>query len=136
MLIFNRRSLSVAQRTNYIKAVKCMMEKEPISKKYFPVVTSRYEDFVAVHANATGGGAKLDGPASGFPRMMMGVGNGIHGTANFLPWHRYVGPSDDTHADYERYVLQVWEDAIRTECGWTEPTPCTSPPNPPATLTQ
>jgi tyrosinase len=22
----------------------------------------------------------------------------------------------------------VWEDAIRTECGWTEPTPCTHPP--------
>jgi tyrosinase len=88
-LTFNRRSLSVAQRTNYVKAVKCMMDKPPISKKHFPIVTNRYEDFVALHANATAGGAKLDGPASGFPRMMMGGNNGIHGTGNFLPWHRY-----------------------------------------------
>jgi hypothetical protein len=30
------------------------MAKPPISKEYFPVVTNRYEDFVAIHSNATG----------------------------------------------------------------------------------
>jgi tyrosinase len=88
-LIANRRSLSVSQRTDYIKAVQCMMSKPPISKKFFPVVTNRYEDFVALHANATAGGAKLDGPATGFPRMNRGGNNGIHNVGVFLPWHRY-----------------------------------------------
>jgi tyrosinase len=87
-LIVDRRSLSVTQRTAYVKAVPCVMEKPPISKKHFPIVTNRYEDFVELHANATAGGAKLDGPGSAFSRMMMGPNNGIHGTGSFLPWHR------------------------------------------------
>jgi Common central domain of tyrosinase len=67
-----------------------MMDKPPISQKHFPVVTNRYEDFVALHANATAGGNKLDGGSmSGFRAMGMGASNGIHGTGTFLPWHRY-----------------------------------------------
>jgi tyrosinase len=65
---------------------------------------------VALHANSTGGGLKLDGSkgwadfiANPFTmaKTMMG---GIHGTGTFLPWHRYA--------------LSLYEDALRDECGW------------------
>jgi tyrosinase len=49
----------------------------------YPGVVTRYEDFVAVHINQTGT---------------------IHGTGNFLSWHRY-------------YVW-AYEKALREECGY------------------
>jgi tyrosinase len=35
---------------------------------------------------------------------------GIHNTGVFLPWHRYA--------------VHIWEDAIRSECGWEGGQPC------------
>lgn len=45
----------------------CLMDRPPVLTQ-FPGVTNRYEDFVAVHIN----------------QSMY-----IHGTGNFLGWHRY-----------------------------------------------
>lgn len=87
-----------------------MENRPPKSKKYFSVVQSRYDDFVALHANATAGGMKLDGTrgSSDMPahpmKMANEVNRGIHQTGVFLPWHRYA--------------LSLWEDALRDECGW------------------
>lgn len=87
-----------------------MQSSPPKSKKYFSVVRNRYDDFVALHANSTGGGLKLDG-SKGWADMVANpfsfarqMSNGIHGTGTFLPWHRYA--------------LSLWEDALRDECGW------------------
>ena len=43
------RTLSPAQRTQYIQAVKCVMRKGPILPKRIPSVTSRFEDYLASH---------------------------------------------------------------------------------------
>lgn len=98
------------ERIDYIRAIQCMQNSPPKSKQYFSVVQSRYDDFVALHANATGGGLKLDG-SKGWADMMANplnmasfMNKGVHGTGTFLPWHRYA--------------LSIWEDALRDECGW------------------
>jgi hypothetical protein len=105
-----RRELSLNERKQYIDAVKCLMNKPPIAKKYFPLVNNRYEDFVALHANATGGGIRLDIALQDRPRGRNGTTQGIHGVPIFLPWHRYM--------------IWIWEDALRDECGWKEGQPC------------
>jgi hypothetical protein len=88
-----RRSLSVEQRKSYIDAIKCMLNSPPKYKHYFPVVNSRYDDFVALHANATGGGIHLDG-FRGFQEFQDKqrakeldhlMDEGIHRTGTFLP---------------------------------------------------
>jgi tyrosinase len=89
----------VDERKKYIQAIECLFAKPPISKKHFPIVTSRYEDFVALHTNSTGGGGFLS--ALG--------GSGIHNVGVFLPWHRYV--------------VWVYEETIRNECGWDQAVP-------------
>jgi len=62
------RRLSGNEKQAYIKAVQCLHEKPPKSAQYFPGAHSRYDDFVALHINATNGG--------------------IHNVGVFLPWHR------------------------------------------------
>jgi hypothetical protein len=105
-LIHTRRSLTVDQRKRYINSVQCLLNKAPITKKTFPVVTSRYEDFVALHANASAAGRDL---SNGFG-LRPGVEDGIHFTGTFLPWHRYV--------------IWVYESTLRDECGWDMGQPC------------
>ncbi|KAK3306517.1 uncharacterized protein B0T15DRAFT_527438 [Chaetomium strumarium] len=61
--------LSVAEREQYIAAVKCLQSASPKSpEQLVPGARSRFDDFVATHINQT---------------------NSIHNTANFLSWHRY-----------------------------------------------
>jgi len=92
------------------------MDKKPISKDLFPIVESRYEDFVALHANATAGGVSLLNTkglrsfANNDTQRERMMDYGIHNAGIFLPWHRYT--------------LQVWEDALRDECGWNDAHPC------------
>jgi tyrosinase len=102
-----RRSLTVDQRKKYIKSVQCLLNKEPITKKTYPVVTNRYEDFVALHANSSAGGKDLT-KASAFPAL--GGDDGVHFNGVFLPWHRYV--------------IWVYETTLREECGWDMGQPC------------
>ncbi|KAI8625303.1 Di-copper centre-containing protein [Xylariaceae sp. FL1651] len=78
-------AFSSDQKKEYISAVKCLMGKPSIADPLFaPGAKTRYDDFVAVHINQT---------------------LSIHGTGNFLTWHRYF--------------VYAYETALRNECGYT-----------------
>ncbi|OCK98505.1 Di-copper centre-containing protein [Cenococcum geophilum 1.58] len=77
-------ALSARERKDYINAVKCLASKPnktPASQ--FPGARNRYDDFVATHMNQT---------------------LSIHGTGNFIGWHRYF--------------TWAYEQALRNECGY------------------
>ncbi|KAK1996222.1 Di-copper centre-containing protein [Colletotrichum falcatum] len=77
-------ALSTEERKEYISAVQCLLTSPSKSDPSFaPGARNRYDDFVAVHINQT---------------------TSIHGTGNFLTWHRY-------------YVW-AYENALKTECGY------------------
>ncbi|GAB7347301.1 hypothetical protein MBLNU459_g3384t1 [Dothideomycetes sp. NU459] len=76
-------SLNTTEKKAYISAVKCLMSKPSISGSIAPGAKSRYDDFVATHINQT---------------------LTIHGTGNFLSWHRYF--------------TYTYETALRNECGY------------------
>ncbi|KAI1265449.1 Di-copper centre-containing protein [Xylariaceae sp. FL1019] len=77
--------LSSSEKKEYIGAVKCLQAKPSKADPSFaPGAKTRYDDFVAVHINQT---------------------LSIHGTGNFLTWHRYF-----TYA---------YEQALRNECDYT-----------------
>ncbi|KAI3336666.1 Di-copper centre-containing protein [Xylariaceae sp. AK1471] len=79
------KAFSSTERKEYIRAVKCLMAKPSIADPTFaPGARSRYDDFVAVHINQT---------------------LSIHGTGNFLTWHRYF--------------LYAYEQALKNECAYT-----------------
>lgn len=76
--------LSKPERREWIDAVLCLMEKpSKLDSTQFPGALNRYDDFVVVHMNQT---------------------LSIHGTGNFLVWHRY-------------YVW-AFEKALQDECGF------------------
>ncbi|KIX07706.1 uncharacterized protein Z518_02360 [Rhinocladiella mackenziei CBS 650.93] len=77
-------TLSKAERREYIDAELCLMSKPSEDPAFAAGAKTRYDDFVAVHINQT---------------------LSIHGTANFLAWHRYFTWS--------------FEQALRNECGYT-----------------
>ncbi|OHW98056.1 FAD binding domain-containing protein [Colletotrichum incanum] len=88
--IFNARyrrdweSFSSEEKKDYINAVQCMLTSPSKSDPEFaPGARNRYDDFVAVHINQT---------------------TKIHGTGNFLTWHRYF--------------VWAYEEALRNECGY------------------
>ncbi|KAJ5103928.1 N-acetyl-6-hydroxytryptophan oxidase ivoB [Penicillium argentinense] len=57
-----------AERTSYIKAIKCLTKKPPrLSTAEYPGVRSRFDDFAATHINQT---------------------LKVHYSGLFLPWHR------------------------------------------------
>ncbi|KAL2193832.1 hypothetical protein P885DRAFT_44270 [Corynascus similis CBS 632.67] len=69
-------------RKDYIRAVKCLWELPSVDPE-FSAAQNHFDDYVAVHMNQT---------------------NFIHGTANFLTWHRYL--------------LWLWEQRLRNQCGY------------------
>ncbi|KAF7197717.1 Tyrosinase-like protein orsC [Pseudocercospora fuligena] len=71
------------EKRAYIKAVQCLLEKPSISGDLVPGARSRYDDFLGTHINQT---------------------LTIHGTGNFLSWHRYF--------------TWTYEQALRKECGY------------------
>jgi tyrosinase len=76
--------LTKEERRAYVEGVLCLLKlPSKLDQKQFPGAHSRYDDFVVVHMNQT---------------------LSIHGTGNFLSWHRY-------------YVW-AWESAMRNECGY------------------
>ncbi|KAF2270213.1 Di-copper centre-containing protein [Lojkania enalia] len=78
-------SITAAEKKAYIAAVLCLTQKpSKLDPTKYPGAKTRYDDFVAVHMNQT---------------------LSIHGTANFLSWHRYYTWS--------------YEQSLRTECGYT-----------------
>ncbi|KAL5117565.1 hypothetical protein ACEQ8H_004458 [Pleosporales sp. CAS-2024a] len=98
-----RADTSAAERKAYIAAVQCLTKApSKLSASQYPGAKTRYDDFVVMHIKNT---------------------LSIHGTGNFLSWHRYF--------------TFAYEHALRTECGYngTQPywdwgrwrTPETSP---------
>ncbi|KAH8601982.1 hypothetical protein B0O99DRAFT_681091 [Bisporella sp. PMI_857] len=76
--------LTTAERDDYVAAVKCLIASpSKLSATQYPGAKTRFDDFVVVHMNMT---------------------PNVHGTANFLHWHRF-------------YVW-AYETALRTECGY------------------
>ncbi|KAG9698850.1 tyrosinase central domain-containing protein, partial [Aureobasidium melanogenum] len=76
-------TLSKPHKKKYIDAVLCLQSKPAISGSLAPGARSRYDDFLATHINQT---------------------LTIHGTGNFLSWHRYY--------------VHTFEEALRNECGY------------------
>lgn len=68
-----------------------MSKPSILDQTLYPGAKSRYDDFVAVHINFT---------------------LTIHGTGNFLGWHRYF--------------VHAYEQALRNECGYTGYQPVSS----------
>ncbi|OAK97054.1 Di-copper centre-containing protein [Phaeosphaeriaceae sp. SRC1lsM3a] len=99
----DRGDISADEKKAYIAAVTCITKApSKLSASQYPGAKTRYDDFVAIHMKNT---------------------LSIHGTGNFLSWHRYF--------------TWAYEQALRTECGYngTQPywdwgrytTPETSP---------
>lgn len=77
-------TLTPAEKTNYINAVQCLAKKPAKTPAGIAAgAKNRYDDFVATHINQT---------------------LFIHGTGNFLSWHRYFTWS--------------YEQVLRNECGY------------------
>lgn len=75
--------MTSTEKQAYISAVLCIQSKPSQSGSFAPGAKSRYDDFVAVHISQT---------------------TTIHGTGNFLSWHRYF--------------VHTYEKALREECGY------------------
>ncbi|KAF2112630.1 hypothetical protein BDV96DRAFT_648882 [Lophiotrema nucula] len=76
--------ITAAEKKAYIAAVLCITKApSKLSATTYPGAKTRYDDFVAIHMKNT-----LQ----------------IHGTGNFLSWHRYF--------------TWAYEQALRTECGY------------------
>lgn len=104
--------MTVDERKDYIRAVKCMLNSPPKTKNYASGIQNRYEDFVAMHVNTTLGGSspltmcRIDKSSNPFPnhvgvdmnnfkgasRDPSGWAQGIlnHGPHEIGPWHRFV----------------------------------------------
>lgn len=77
-------TLTKVERKAYTDAVLCLMAKPALTDaSKVPGAKSRYDDFLYTHINQT---------------------LSIHGTANFLSWHRYF--------------TWTYEQALRNECGY------------------
>ncbi|KAK4626285.1 Tyrosinase-like protein orsC [Fulvia fulva] len=76
-------TLEPQEKRSLLDAVLCLQRLPSISGDLAPGARSRYDDFVATHVNQT---------------------TRIHGTGNFLSWHRY-------------FAWQ-YEHALRNECGY------------------
>jgi tyrosinase len=99
----HRGDITATEKKAYIAAVQCITKApSKLSATQYPGAKTRYDDFVVIHIKNT---------------------LTIHGTGNFLSWHRYF-----TYA---------YENALRVECGYNGtqpywdwgrwPTPETSP---------
>jgi tyrosinase len=74
--------MSKGEKKDYIRAVKCLWTSPSIDPT-FSAAQNHFDDYVAVHMSQT---------------------NLIHGTANFLTWHRYL--------------IYIWEQTLRSQCGY------------------
>ena len=83
-LTCKRAFMNAKERKAYIGAVQCLLASPSRSDPVLvPGAKTRYDDFVAQHINQTGT---------------------IHGTGNFLSWHRYF--------------VHGYEKALKEECGY------------------
>jgi hypothetical protein len=100
-----------------------MMTKPAKFKAQFPIIESRYDDFVATHVNIT-----LSVQDSYTVKMLGMLNNEVepgakpksglpfgeaHSNNELLPWHRYY--------------ISLWEDALVNERDWHLGLPCELP---------
>jgi hypothetical protein len=78
-----RGNISASEKRAYIAAVQCITKAPSKLSTVYPGAKTRFDDFVAIHMKNT---------------------LSIHGTGNFLSWHRY-------------YTF-AYENALRVECGY------------------
>ncbi|KAH6952440.1 hypothetical protein BKA56DRAFT_682059 [Ilyonectria sp. MPI-CAGE-AT-0026] len=117
LTFFPMRTLSNSQQDAYINAVQCLMKVPSKGTSFYDTLENRYDDFVAMHINATRGGDNA--PPIVAPGGNSSTGEtfnpvppvpppsifGIHGVGIFLPWHRYA--------------IWTFESALRSECSYT-----------------
>ncbi|KAJ6576032.1 Di-copper centre-containing protein [Mycena vulgaris] len=94
------RTLTKAERTDWISAVKCMANL-PHDEGLTPTVDRSISGIVAMNAS----GSYYDD----FVYMHMDLNTRIHFTGIFLPWHRWY--------------VQVYETALKTKCGYLGTSP-------------
>ncbi|KAJ6468125.1 Di-copper centre-containing protein [Mycena vitilis] len=94
------RTLSVAERTDWIAAVTCLANL-PHDERLTPTVNRSISQIVPVNVS----GSYYDD----FVYVHMDLNTRIHSTGLFLPWHRW-------------YVA-VYETALKTKCGFTGTSP-------------
>ncbi|PPJ59323.1 hypothetical protein CBER1_11878 [Cercospora berteroae] len=103
------RTLSSFEQEAYIDAIKCLKNSPSKGREIFNTLESRYDDFVAIHINATRGGQDAPSLAdlhfSENSTQRPPTIYGIHGVGVFLPWHRYA--------------LWTFESVLRSECNFT-----------------
>ena len=91
--------LSKEERSEYIRAVKCLLTKpSKLEAGKYPGAKSRYDDFVVVHMNMT---PSVHGTVS---LLANSIPQSFTETlqANFMHWHRYY--------------IWAYETALKTEC--------------------
>lgn len=96
-----RGDLTKVQRKEYIDAVLCLQSKPPLTAHQAPGAKSRFDDYVVVHVQQT---HRNHGSVRCPPPMLPRRSTDAPQTF-FLPWHRY-------------YIWH-YENALRTECGYT-----------------
>lgn len=81
------------ERKAYTDAVLCMQRTpSKLDAGVYPGAKTRFDDFIIVHANQS---------------------RSIHGTGNFLTWHRYF--------------TWTYEQVLKNECGYKGAQPVSSP---------
>ncbi|EEU41258.1 uncharacterized protein NECHADRAFT_83487 [Fusarium vanettenii 77-13-4] len=97
-----------SEQAAYIDAVQCLKNAPSKGTSVFDTLQSRYDDFVALHINATRGGqdapSLIDQPPNNGTQPQITI-YGVHGVGVFLPWHRYA--------------IWTFESVLRTECNYT-----------------
>ncbi|KAH7121254.1 hypothetical protein B0J11DRAFT_590230 [Dendryphion nanum] len=102
------RTMSFSEQNAYIDAVQCLKTAPSKGTKIFSTLQNRYDDFVAMHINATRGGqdapSLFNQTSPGNTTQSPVTIYGIHGVGVFLPWHRYA--------------IWTFESAMRSECNY------------------
>ncbi|KAG5657919.1 hypothetical protein KAF25_007952 [Fusarium avenaceum] len=97
-----------SEKTAYIDAIQCLKAAPSKGTRFFKTLESRYDDFVALHINATRGGQEapslIDTAPNNGSESDVTV-YGVHGVGVFLPWHRYA--------------IWTFESILRDECDYT-----------------
>ncbi|KAF2844815.1 Di-copper centre-containing protein [Plenodomus tracheiphilus IPT5] len=101
------RTLDIAEQDAYINAIQCLKTAPSRGTTFYDTLQSRYDDFVALHINATRGGdhpPSLNSFQTNSTEPVTPLYS-IHGVGIFLPWHRYV--------------ISIFESTLRSECNYT-----------------
>lgn len=92
------------------------MSKPATGQAYYKALQTRYDDFIALHVNATEGTPHdfdyLRSPLTTLDLGLLTCTGGVHMVGQTFPWHRYA--------------LWTYETALRDECGYSGAQPYVS----------